>query len=135
MNKKPKIKHLSLKREKKKAWDAFAKWYRRKSIKDGYATCYTCSKPTPYENIQPGHWMTGHTNTNYINVKYIRPQCTYCNVILKGNQGIFWERIEEEIGTEEFMYLRDHSKDFLDLKAQDYVELTRIYKEKLEELK
>jgi len=130
-----KRKQIPLKRAKTRAWDAFAKWYRRNAIgKNGYAICYTCDKITSYENIQPGHWMTGHTNTNYINVEYIRPQCSYCNVILKGNQGIFWERIEDEIGTEKFMYLRLHSKDFLNLTSEDYLELERIYKDKLSSL-
>ncbi len=78
--------------------------------------------------------MTGHTNTNYINVDYIRPQCRYCNVILKGNQGVFWERVEEEIGTEKFMYLRQHSKDFINITSEDYLELERIYKDKLMDL-
>lgn len=126
------MKTITLKKAKRRAWDAFAKWYRTQAIgKKGWVACYTCLKPTDFENIQPGHWMTGHTNTNYINVEYIRPQCRYCNVILKGNQGIFWERIEDEIGTERFIYLRQHSKDFLNLTVPDYLELERIYKGKL----
>jgi len=128
------MKRLTLSKAKKKAWKAFSLWYRKKSCKNGYAVCYTCDKTVPFENIQPGHWMTGHTNTNYINVEYIRPQCKYCNLILKGNQGIFWERIEEEIGTEKFMYLRLISKDFKDISVEDYLELEKIYKRKLEEL-
>jgi len=129
------MKTITLKRSKKRAWDSFAKWYRTKVTKKGWVKCYTCDSATTFENIQPGHWMTGHTNTNYINVLYIRPQCRYCNVILKGNQGVFWERVEDEIGTEKFMYLRQHSKDFLNLTVQDYLELEKIYKTKLEELK
>lgn len=131
----PKIKHLKSKVEKKHAWTAFAMWYRVYVSKRGPYPCYTCDRIVPFEQIQPGHWMTGHTNTNYINTKYIRPQCFYCNITLKGNQGIFWERIEKEIGTEEFMYLRDHSKDFKDISAQDYRDIADVYKAKLANLK
>jgi len=132
----PKVKKgkLSLKREKKKAWDAFAQWYRHSATQDGYAICYTCDRRVEFDNIQPGHWMTGHTNTNYINEEYVRPQCTYCNVILKGNQGIFWERIEREIGTDKFLYLREHNKDFKNITIPDYVEIRETYKQKLSEL-
>ena len=129
-----KVKKVTLKRAKTRAWSAFAHWYRRKVTISGLATCYTCDKLVGYDGIQPGHWMTGHTNTNYINTKYIRPQCYGCNVGKKGNQGIFWERIEEEIGTDEFLYLRQHNKDFKEITVEDYLAIEKEYKEKLESL-
>lgn len=125
---------ITLKKAKKKAWDAFAKWYRKDATKNGFVNCYTCGKPTEFEQIQPGHWMTGHTNTNYINVDYIRPQCWACNVPGKGQQGIFWERIKKEIGTKEFEYLKLHNKDFKNITIPDYIEIERKYKELLEGL-
>jgi hypothetical protein len=131
----PKIKKISLSKAKDRAWKAFAKWYRKNATKDGPVACYTCDKPTEFESIQPGHWMTGHTNTNYINMDYIRPQCTRCNIFNKGEQGIFWERIEEEIGTERFEYLRIHNTDFKDISVEDYLLIEFNYKKKLEALK
>ena len=129
-------KRLTLKIAKLRAWSAFALWYRYEvcMARAGAALCYTCDNIVPYESIQPGHWMTGHTNTNYINIEYIRPQCKYCNLILKGNQGIFWERIEAEIGTEKFMYLREHSKDLKEISIQDYLDLEEKCKEMLRSL-
>jgi hypothetical protein len=129
------MKTVTLKRAKKRAYEAFQKWYRRKATyKKGWVKCYTCGKPTDYENIQVGHWMTGHTATNYINIEYVRPQCSTCNIVRNGEQGLFWEKIEKEIGTERFMYLRQHSKDVLILTVPDYLELERIYLNKLKGL-
>ena len=127
-----KKKRITISKAKDRAWKALAKWYRKYATRNGPVPCYTCDRLTPFESIQPGHWMTGHTNTNYLNMKYIRPQCWQCNVPFKGQQGIFWERIEEEIGTEEFIYLRMHSKDFKDITVEDYLAIEEVYKAKLE---
>jgi len=128
------MKRKTLGKAKANAWKAFAKWYRLNATKDGPVECYTCDKPTGFKNIQPGHWIAGHSNATFININYIRPQCRRCNIFLAGNQGIFWERIEDEIGTDEFMRLRRESKQPKKMTVEEYEDLEKAYLKKIDAL-
>lgn len=117
---------------KKRAYHAFQIYLRTKWTKYGFAQCYTCSRPFPFEKIQVGHWVTGHTNATYINESYVRPQCWQCNIGDHGNQGEFRDRLRTELGDHEVDKLLRASKIKVIIPVTDYLTLETEYKVKLD---
>lgn len=103
----------------------------------GFVTCYTCDKHLVLKASRPGlrvtvgHWVEGHTNATYINEKYVRPQCYYCNMMLGGNQGEFRDRIRKELGDAVVDQLLFESKQKVDISVSEYLQKEAYYKEKL----
>lgn len=120
---------------KAKAWQYFSLFIRRIAAdKDGNVTCYTCGAKKPYKQMQTGHWVTGHSNMTYINEAYVRPQCFSCNIGHSGEQGIFRDKIRQELGNERVDHLLVNAKLAVKMTSIDYQELGKFYKERLQSL-
>lgn len=91
---------------KGKAWEAVKRWSRRK-----YKHCFTCSNRfLESYNAQAGHcWpvaIVGSNNTLSWDERQIRLQCGRCNGVGQGEQAIFEEKLERELGTKAFKELK-----------------------------
>lgn len=120
---------------KKLAYKAFQVYMRSLWTQTGVCKCYTCDRTLTFKTCQTGHWVTGHANSTYINEAYVRPQDSYCNIMLGGNQGIFRDRIRQEIGDKKTDELLLASKLKVEISVEEYLQLETYYKQKLAELK
>lgn len=130
-----KMKTITKKKAKDKAWKAFSEWVRRSSADQfGFVKCYTCYTRTEWKFSDAGHWVEGHSNAVYINPEYVRVQCQSCNRFHGGRQGEFRDRLRKELGDEKVDQLLIDSKKTLKLSIFDYENLEQYYKEKLKAL-
>ena len=134
-----KVKKLSLKKEKIKAWNLFSKYIRtRDSRLDGInIQCITCLKWYPAFGkgcAQAGHFIPGRHSNVLFDERNCHAQCYNCNINLKGN----WVKYES------FMLARYGEKVIAELKELDmviphykafhYVGFQEKYKQKIKEL-
>lgn len=128
-------KKQTISQAKQTAWKYFSLYFRRVEADDkGELQCYTCGVKKYYKEMQTGHWVTGHSNVTYINLDYVRPQCYQCNVPNHGEQGIFRDKIRQELGDEVVDELLLLAKQPVKMTLSDYQELARFYKESLQSL-
>lgn len=133
MLKKPK--KLSVSKLKKKAWDAFSLYIRTKYADwAGNVECYTCGKKFTIKTTQAGHGIAGRNNSVLFEESLVRPQCVGCNFFGGGKYGIFMDKLIKEYGAEMFGRLVQKSTLTVQRKAQDYIEIHKIYTEKLKAL-
>jgi hypothetical protein len=122
---------------KKKLWKIFAEYIKAKDSVDGYCRCYTCRKTLTLGTIdcQAGHWLPkGSYDFLYFNEMNVKPQCSYCNLALMGNQEEFRRALVNEHGAEaiEEMY---QSRRTLGGRRRDwYLEKIEEYTAKLKSL-
>jgi len=81
----------TLKSARKRAWQAFSEWVRRKGI------CYTCGARKEPSDMHAGHFRHNKLDFDAMNVKC---QCKKCNTYLSGNLGIFGVNLIREYGQE-----------------------------------
>lgn len=128
---------ITKKRAKARAYAAFSIYLRTLWTLSGFVPCYTCDKHVflkgtrPGERVTTGHWVEGHRNSTYINEKYVKPQCYYCNMMLGGNQGEFRDRIRKELGDAVVDQLLIDAKKEVEISASEYLQKESYYKEKL----
>ncbi len=131
--KKPKVKHISLKSLRKKAWKLQSEYIRRK---EG-GICFTCTDTRPWKEQQAGHYIHGdRMDFVFLN---IHCQCVRCNKWLSGNSGIYAEKMIVRYGLDTVTHLREIDRERKS-KAYKYsiFELEEIilrYELKLEEIK
>lgn len=139
MKKKPKIKKLSLKREKAKAWRAFSLYiHLKEATKDGHGThwikCYTCGKPHDYKEMNAGHGIGGRNNAILFDERIVRPQCVGCNIWGRGQYQIFTRKLIGELGLKKYDEIVQNSSNALKYTALDYKDIAEKYREKLQAL-
>lgn len=142
MKTKPKIKHLKLSTEKKKAWTLFSKYIRTRDSANcpmqGEVYCVSCGKPYPAFGIgcaQAGHFIPGRHSGVLFDERNCHAQCYNCNVNLKGNwvkYEVFMLKTYGPLVIEELKFLNNQNPNYT---AISYVDLQTKFKEKLEELK
>lgn len=122
----------TLKRAKKRAWDAFSLWV-RKSNADwaGNVKCFTCTTIKHYKEMDAGHFI--HNKLDYDEYN-IHVQCTSCNRYKSGNWVVYYERMKELYGQEVIDDLMSRKNDIMKYKVADYLEIEAKYKERLKEL-
>ena len=123
-----KIKHISLKALRKKAWDLQSEYIRR--IAKG--RCFTCGTKKPWKEMQAGHYIHGN-RMDFVKLN-IQCQCVHCNHFLSGNQGAFAERLILEYGQEAVAQLREISHQEKKFTIFELEDLILTYKKKLQEL-
>lgn len=128
------MKKVTLSKVKVKAWKQFSLWIRLSAAKDGRVLCYTCPAVVPYTEANAGHWIEGHSNAVYINPDYVRVQCRSCNIFHGGRQGIFRDKIRQELGDKRVDQLILASNQVKLLTIEDYQNLEKLYKDKLQSL-
>ncbi len=119
---------------KKKAYNAFQVYLRTLWTKDGQIPCYTCHRLLNFKQVQVGHWVTGHSNSTYINEDYVRPQCMRCNIMMGGRQGEFRDKVRDELTNKVVDQLILFAKEPMKITVEDYQELEAFYKNQLQEV-
>ena len=131
--KKKKIKHISLKSLRKKAWELVSLYTRQSYANEhGIVFCYTCEKPHHYVDMDCGHYI--HRDCLDYTLDNLRPQCNFCNRRKHGNLGVFAEKLIKEIGIERVEALRHQSNQVKKFTIFELEELIENYKQKLKEL-
>jgi hypothetical protein len=67
----------------------------RDSDEKGIATCFTCGARAPWRQMQCGHFVPRRdygTRWHYLNC---HTQCKHCNEVLRGNEEVYAEKLEE----------------------------------------
>ena len=126
-----KIKHLSKKKLKEKAWDLFSVFIRTKyADQDGLVECVTCGKSSHWKQLQAGHFVDGRNNSVLFNERLVHPQCKRCNVFLKGNKVKYVLFMKKTYGytDQEIEYLDNLKFQTKDLSVQDLLDIVELYK-------
>ena len=95
-----KIKHISLKVLRKKAWALQSEYVRRSER----GICYTCGSHNEWKNTQCGHYI--HGNWMDFILMNLHCQCISCNHFKSGNGTVYAERMIAEYGEQAVSELR-----------------------------
>jgi len=121
---------------KKKVWEVFSKYIRLSySDKDGYVICYTCGRKLRWQDADAGHGASGRGNSILFDERLVRPQCTHCNIFLKGNYDVFHAKLIKEYGKnflDEINRLKKTVKKFTQSELNEKYEHYKKEVEKLE---
>lgn len=86
---------------KKKLWKLVSEYVRRSNANlDGFCDCVSCGKVYHWKQMDAGHFVGGHKNYNFFDLRNINPQCTYCNRYMHGNLIPYYEFMLEKYGKE-----------------------------------
>lgn len=134
-----KVKKLSLKGAKAKAWKAFSLWVRQSAViafpdMFGDIPCYTCGQWKPCKQMQAGHGIAGRNNAILFDERIVKPQCVGCNIFGRGKQAIFTYKLIQELGMSVYEGILHESQDAVQYKVADYISIEEKYKKKLEDL-
>jgi hypothetical protein len=127
--KKRKVKYISLKSLRKKAWDLQSEYIRRSEK----GICFTCGKKRYWKQQQAGHYI--HKDCLDFDPINIHCQCVRCNCWWNGNLGIYSERLIAEYGEEAIAELRQRARIPRKFNVFELQELILTYKQKLKALK
>ena len=125
-----KIKHISLKSLRKKAWKLQSEYVRRSE----FGKCFTCGKTKSWKEMQCGHYI--HGNWMDFILLNLHCQCAKCNKFLSGNLGVYAERMMSEYGEQALKELRDYSDQNKNKKYNifELETLIETYKQKLQSI-
>lgn len=122
-------KPLSKKALKKKAWDEFSLYIRRKDADhNGFNFCFTCERQYHFKDLQAGHFVDGRGGSVLFNESLVRPQCMSCNVFKHGNKDAFAPKMIAEFGLKAVEELWRLKGKTVQLKTSDYEEIYNKYK-------
>lgn len=106
MQKKPKVKHISISKLKKKVWTLFSLYVRNR---DNW-TCYTCGHYEKGFQMHAGHFITRNRSATIFDPMNVHAQCIRCNFWGNGNVGIYAQNLIRDYGKEAFDDLVARSK-------------------------
>lgn len=119
----------------KKLDAVFSQYTRWKYADDnGYVECYTCGVVKPVKEMQCGHFQSRKHRSTRWHEQNTRPQCVKCNMFSQGEQYIFGQKLEAELGKEAVEDLIRLSKSTVKMGKIDLELMIDDYKEKLKEL-
>lgn len=119
------MKRSEKKKAKDKAWAAFSLYIRTRDKR-----CCTCGGAVQ----QAGHFIDGRHNVVLFSERGVHGQCYRCNVPLKGNKLEYWLFMERTYGREVIDELMAESKQTVQYKTHDYLEIAEKYKNKTADL-
>ena len=136
------IRKITLTKAKKRANEAFSKYIR---TRDALATtgdrekleCITCGKEYPAFGVgcaQCGHFIPGRHSAVLYDERNAHGQCYNCNINLKGNWVKYEAAMLMRYGQTVIDELKELDKTNPHLKVYQYLEIERVYKEKVEEM-
>lgn len=91
---KTKVKHKSVSKLKKKAWEIFSLYI---SLRDG-GKCFTCDKIADPKEMQAGHYVSRTWSNLLFDEKNVHCQCPCCNIFKKGNMDVYALRLQAKYG-------------------------------------
>jgi len=129
--KKSKKKKLST--VKKKLWKLVSEYVRRSNSNlDGNCYCVTCGKADSWKRMDAGHFIGGHKNYNYYDLRNIHPQCTYCNRFMHGNLVPYYEFMERTYGKAVIEELKTYKEKIFSVEELEM--MIDVFKQKLKEI-
>lgn len=131
---------------KEKLWKVFSEYIRLRDADDrGYVRCISCGKVSFWKDLQAGHYVPKNNGLFfYFNEEDVHAQCYSCNVGKSGNLIYYRKRLIEKLGLDEVEKLeyqgemgevRDKLNASCKYSDEDYINLIRVYKDKVAELK
>lgn len=133
LSKAKKVRHISLKSLRGKAWKLISEYVRRQGAdKQGLVFCFTCGKKAHYKTMDCGHYI--HKNCLDYDLVNLKKQCTRCNRFLHGNTGVYAERLIAEYGEQTIAELRVRSQQVKKFTIFELLALQETYKQKILEL-
>lgn len=103
-------------------------------LRDAGNNCISCDKKALKENA--GHYFNAN---NHWSVRFdernVHLQCEYCNTYLSGNLINYRDKLIEKIGIGEYNVLCEISKETRKFTIDEVVEISNLYKEKINLLK
>ena len=127
--------------EKKKAWDGFSQYRRRKRCIEttGLAMvgiCVTCDKQFHFSYLDCGHFIGGRSNAILLCEKFTDIQCQYCNQALHGKPKKYRKVMVQRYGEEYITRWENKLKHqiLLQDKQINWVGRRERYKRKLDKL-
>jgi len=124
----------TLKKTKDKAWKAFSLYVRNYYSYNGGCECFTCGRFYPIGKIDAGHGIPGRSNAVLFLEEVVRPQCQGCNRFKHGVLDVFTRKLIDQLGIEEYDIIKRMSKQIVKYTINDYLDIEKKYKEKLEKL-
>lgn len=126
---------MTLSKAKKKAWTQFSLYIRlRFADANGYTKCVTCGVMKSYVDLQAGHFIGGRHTSILFDEMNCHSQCVGCNVFGRGMFSRYYEYMLKMYGQETINELMEKDREIVKYKVFDYLELERIYKQKVKEL-
>lgn len=130
-------------KDKENAWKAFSEynrmyWCLKTTGEPFLGVCITCGRRFVKTALEAGHFVGGRSNAVIFSMKFVNPQCAYCNRIMHGETKKYREALYERHGKEYVdrweMKLKAYAK-MAKIGTVDWVERTRRYKWLLNRLK
>lgn len=133
---------LTALKAKKRAWTAFSKYIRlRDALKTTktreWVICVTCRKRFPAFGpgcAQAGHFIPGRHNAVLFNEKMVNAQCRGCNVWGGGKLPEYEAYMQKTYGPKVVAELWKLSRENIQYKVHDYLEIEEKYKNKFKKL-
>lgn len=131
-------KKLKIRACQKKADKWFSLYVRALNATDGgYCVCVTCGKVIEWRGtgqLHAGHYIgREHIPTRY-DERNVHCQCSTCNSYHGGEHGKYTLFLQEKYGQDIIEELVLKGNGYAGLKAEDYLELVDMYKEKTNQL-
>jgi len=123
-----KVKHISLKSLRKKAWKLQSEYIRRRER----GVCFTCGDTRDWKEQQAGHYI--HKDCLDYHPINIHCQCVACNKWRHGNSGIYAEKLIKLFGEEKVEKLRELANKNRKFTALELEELIEGYQEAIKDL-
>ena len=124
-----KVKHISLKSLRKKAWKLFSEYIRRSEK----GICYICGNRRNWKEQNAAHYI--HRDSLDYDTVNIHCSCVRCNKWLSGNLGIYAERLIAEYGEEAIAELRHRANQVKKFTITELQGLITKYSQALKEIK
>lgn len=121
---------------KKKAWEAFSEYIRRRDSSNGYAKCCTCEVIDEWRYLQAGHFVAGRNNSILFREDNCHAQCVGCNFFGKNSKsyGKYYQFMKDRYGAERIDELILLSNRVLLYTQEDFERIAEEYKNKVKQL-
>lgn len=133
--------HKTAKIAKKKAWEAFSRYIRRRDClrftgDPDEGKCVSCDRHYPFKGLQAGHFIGGRGSAVLFAEDIVYSQCYGCNIGKSGNYLDYYYFMERELGSKEAVdEIVIHYKQLeVKYKKYDYEELEDLYDQKFRAL-
>lgn len=98
------------------------------------AKCYTCENVYPIVKMDCGHWQKRQYMATRFHIDNCRPQCSSCNDWNKGRYEIFEERLINEVGRENVLFLKELANSTCHFSVEDLKDTANGCKKEFKEL-
>lgn len=101
---------------------------------NGICTCATCGAKVPIKSAHAGHFISRKHLATRFHEKNVHAQCFACNIHRGGEQYAHSLHIDKTYGTGTAILLHEMSREIIQMKAHDYMEIEDTYRAKISAL-